>query len=964
MQARVTAVLVARRGGEPLRQTLSALAEQSRRPDRFVVVDAAGDAATTAALMELAPTHAVTAPTSTAFGDGVARAVAALPPHEVTESPYGGVEEWLWLLRDDATPDSRALERLLGAVEIAPSVAIAGPKQMVAARPTVIAEYGETLTRSGATVAIAERELDQAQHDRLQDVLAMGEAGLLVRRAVWEALGGTDPALPTVDAALDLCVRARLAGHRVVGVPLARVFVHGSTAQWHRPGVAPRTVARWRRTAQLHRRLVYAPAALVPLHWLALVPLAVMRALGHLLGKRPALAPGELVAALAVAFSGAAVPAARRRLARGRSVGWAAIDALRMRPDEVRRRRAIARDAQLGAGEADARPRPDFFPGGALVVLGLGLIGAALMAPLVTAPALAGGALGPLATDAPTLWQGVLATSAAPPDPFAFVLAALGSLTFWQPSLAIVILWITAPALAGLGAWWATASLVERRGPAAAVAVVYALSPALAVSLVDARLPALVALLAAPWLVAAAARAPRSWSATAAAGLLAAVTVASAPSLLPALVVTWAAWMLARPRRAVRLLTLAVPTVALLAPLAIAQVLRGTPLGLLADPGRPAQPAPASPTGIVLGWPDLGRVIEPVAALLPADVAPALIPVVLAALAAPLAVLVLASLGLREGRRAIVPLVLAASGLLTAVLVSNVAVATAEGVAVRLDTAPALGLYWLGLALAAGLALDGLRRAAVVPALAVVVAAALAVAPALAALPLGTATVRPAPDRGLPAIVAAAAADEPGIATLVLTPLEEGIAARLERGSGAALIDERTVLRTAGLGVPASTGGAGLGGPTADQLAPDLAASDLADLAVTLAVPSGADAAPLLESADVRFVLLAERSRTTGSEAPAAVRAAITASLDADPLLVPVGDTDAGLLWRVVADDETPAAIAARPATAWPFLAAQLGILALTLLLAVPTGRRPRRVRAEHGTIDDPATTFAEDDDD
>ena len=68
MQARVTAVLVARRGGEPLRQTLSALAEQSRRPDRFVVVDAAGDAATTAALMELAPTHAVTAPEASVAG--------------------------------------------------------------------------------------------------------------------------------------------------------------------------------------------------------------------------------------------------------------------------------------------------------------------------------------------------------------------------------------------------------------------------------------------------------------------------------------------------------------------------------------------------------------------------------------------------------------------------------------------------------------------------------------------------------------------------------------------------------------------------------------------------------------------------------------------------------------------------------------------------------------------------------
>ena len=39
-------------------------------------------------------------------------------------------------------------------------------------------------------------------------------------------------------------------------------------------------------------------------------------------------------------------------------------------------------------------------------------------------------------------------------------------------------------------------------------------------------------------------------------------------------------------------------------------------------------------------------------------------------------------------------------------------------------------------------------------------------------------------------------------------------------------------------------------------------------------------------------------------------------------------------------------------------------LLALTLLLAVPTGPRPRRVRAEDGTIDDPATTFDPEGDD
>ena len=111
MQARVTAVLVARRGGEVLQQTLDALAEQSRRPDRLAVVDATQDAAATAALAAHAPTQFVTAPHGATFGEAVARAVGALPEPEPTNSPYGGLEEWLWLLRHDTTPDVRALER-------------------------------------------------------------------------------------------------------------------------------------------------------------------------------------------------------------------------------------------------------------------------------------------------------------------------------------------------------------------------------------------------------------------------------------------------------------------------------------------------------------------------------------------------------------------------------------------------------------------------------------------------------------------------------------------------------------------------------------------------------------------------------------------------------------------------------------------------------------------------------------
>lgn len=975
MQPRVIAILVARRGGGALQQTLDALAHQSSRPDLLVVVDAAGADAVTAQLAAANPTQYVTAGSGLGFGELVHRGLGALPVAEpVANSPYGGVEEWLWLLRHDTVPDPHALERLLAAVEIAPSVAAAGPKQLEAEHPTVIAGYGETLTHGGATIAIAERELDQAQHDRLSDVLAVGEAGMLVRRSVYNAVEGFDPALPAVDAALDLCVRIRLAGHRVIGVPQARVFVHEGSAVAARPGagrpVSERTLARLRRTAQLHRRLVYAPGLAVPLHWLSLLPIAVARALGQLLRKRPTLAGGEFTAALAVAFSGSAVPSARRRLARGRTLGWGAIAPLRMPPDEVRRRRAIARDAVLSAQEDDRPPRPDFLPGGASVVVLAAAVGAVAAAPLFGAPALLGGALAPLAPDVPTLLAGLERTTAAAADPFAFVLALLGLLTPWQPSLSIVVLWIAALPLAALSAWWAAAVLVRRPGPAAVVALLWAFSPPLLTALVEGRPAAVIAHLALPVLVMSAARAPRSWSATAVAGLTSAVVVASSPSLLPALLVAWLVWMLANPRRFGRLLTLPVPTAALLAPLVYDQLRRGTPLGLLADPGLPSAPGASSPTGLLLGWPDLSLVLGPLGELLP-GVPPLVLAIVLAALAAPVLVLALVGLALPEGRRGIVPLVLGALGLITAWAVAGVAVVVAGGQAVPLDAGPALSLYLLGLVLAAGVGLDVMRastplqhrtatfgperRGAGVLAgslgLVTVLAAVAVTLPALATLLAGTASVVAAEPRSLPAIVAAEAQRDPGIGTIVLTPIEGGVAARLDRGAGATLIGQRTITTTTALasGSDAAEGA----GSNPEQL-------PLADLVGNLAAPSGRDLTEALDALDVRFVLL----EGSAAGVPASAGEGITAALDGNAVLAPIGEADAGRLWRVVPVGTVSVTTAERPLSSPIVLGVQLGILALTLLLALPTSLRPRRSRAELRPDDGPAATFEAGDDD
>ena len=41
-----------------------------------------------------------------------------------------------------------------------------------------------------------------------------------------------------------------------------------------------------------------------------------------------------------------------------------------------------------------------------------------------------------------------------PADPFSAVLAVLGSLTAWNPSFSLVLLWLTALPLSAMGAWW------------------------------------------------------------------------------------------------------------------------------------------------------------------------------------------------------------------------------------------------------------------------------------------------------------------------------------------------------------------------------------------------------------------------------------------------------------------------------------------------------------------------------
>ncbi|WP_328913784.1 MULTISPECIES: glycosyltransferase [unclassified Streptomyces] len=663
----VTAVLVAHDGARWLPKALSGLLGQDR-PVQDVVAADTGSADDSARLLAeaLGDKRVLHLARRTGFGAAVEEAARVAAPltaeqlpylarrsgwdpasrtwnddaYDEPEQPHGEPVQWLWLLHDDCEPDPGALAALLRTADSSPSAAIIGPKLRSWYDHRQLLEVGVTIARSGRRwTGLERREQDQGQHDQVRPVLSVSSAGMLVRRDIWEELGGFDRRLPLMRDDVDFCWRAQAAGHTVLVAPDA-VLRHAEAASRERRPVdcAGRSAVnphRVDKSGAVYTLLANTRGPMLPYVALRIVVGTLLRTLAYLVGKVPVQAVDEIVGLLAVLLRPGRLLGARR--ARSHAV----VPPSELRPlfpppgatvrataDQVVNNfsgRADAATAAAGrhGGGVESGPGDedgDFLeveqfarlkrvarkPGPVLFAVLLVFSLAACRA-LLGGGALAGGALLPADPGASDLWGtfagswhalGTGGTQVAPP--YLAVLAIFSTVLFGSTGLTLTLFLVASVPLAGVTAYFASRPLVESRLLRAWASVAYAFLPAVTGALAAGRLGTAVLAILLPLMARAAAAAAGlqladsavergarpGWRATWALALMLTFTTAFTPVTWPIALVLAAgvlAWRVVRGQR-----QLLVPHLLRFAAVLVTPMVLLAPwsLTLLGHPGR------------------------------------------------------------------------------------------------------------------------------------------------------------------------------------------------------------------------------------------------------------------------------------------------------------------------------------------------------------------------------------------
>jgi GT2 family glycosyltransferase len=405
---------------------------------------------------------------------------------------FGGAINWalgrvrtdadlLLFLHDDAALDRTSLEHMVRSLLVNDRVAIVGPKVVAWDDPSRLEEIGMAADRLGYPYkGLEEGEIDLGQHDRPSEVFYVTSTCMLVRHPVFRELRGWDARMRAFVEDLDLCWRARVAGHIIRVEPRARArhAIALATGQRRSPFTPARYFSRRNRLRAMTKN-----ASAIRLLWLIpqFVVLAFLEMLVFILLRQP----GEIVnLARALAWNLVRLPqtlSERARVQRRRTVSDRKIVGLTVREttriraytnyQAQRLEQAWGRRAELVAvRSAQARALAERLVGlQGVILLAVALAVTVGFRHVLWGPTVAAGEILPFPESPTALWRSFLSPwqpgglgSGGAGAPGHALLGIVPLATLGATGLAQKVLMLGLGALAFVGAYKLVSELVDR----------------------------------------------------------------------------------------------------------------------------------------------------------------------------------------------------------------------------------------------------------------------------------------------------------------------------------------------------------------------------------------------------------------------------------------------------------------------------------------------------------------------
>ena len=164
---------------------------------------------------------------------------------------YDHGADYFLIMNNDTIIDRDALTELVRVAQSDPAIGFVTGKVYWHSKPGVLQSAGRCDDPDIMVgLHVGADEIDNGQYDQVRDYNFVDDVFLLVRRAVYETVGGYDPDFFLYYEETDWCARVRRAGFRIVYTPKSKIWHKGMVGGQNMP-LSPQRIYFLQRNALL-----------------------------------------------------------------------------------------------------------------------------------------------------------------------------------------------------------------------------------------------------------------------------------------------------------------------------------------------------------------------------------------------------------------------------------------------------------------------------------------------------------------------------------------------------------------------------------------------------------------------------------------------------------------------------------------------------------------------------------------